>query len=290
MGILNPWRKRRKLVDFMIIGGQKCGTSSLFDYLNFHPNIIGSKSKETNYFAFDELYNKGISTYNTFFPKDGNQKNSLLFEASVSYMYFPYIPRRLYKYNSNLKLIILLRNPIDRAYSAWNMFRLFHHTEDKSKWYANENIINSYFCRLNSKYSKSAISILKRHNFPSFEHSVLQEISLIEKQGIQFIEPGFISKGIYHIQLTNLLKFFSKSNIYILDTSCLKDNTEDELNKILKFLNLPDCDWSSYRFEHSLKGQYDSFLNTTTRPLLNNFFSEHNKLLYKILGKDFNWS
>ena len=111
------------LPDFYIIGGQKCGTTSLFMYLSEHDLIHSAVAKDIRF--FDKYFEKGIDWYRVYFPqsiqkcfvKNIMKENFLTCDATERYLDHPHAPHRIQKCTPNAKFIILLRNPIDRAYS-----------------------------------------------------------------------------------------------------------------------------------------------------------------------------
>ncbi len=108
-------------VDFLIVGTQKGGTTALAYFLSLHPHICFAPNKEVHFFDYDRNYVKGIDFYHSFFPNYNNQTR--IGEATPIYMYLPHVPPRIARYNPRIKLIVLLRNPIDRAYSHYQMER-----------------------------------------------------------------------------------------------------------------------------------------------------------------------
>jgi len=102
---------------FLVIGFPKAGTTSLHEYLSQHPRIVGSWAKETHFFSYG--YHKGINYYFKFF-KFNKKKDSLYFESSPEYIYYPEALKRIKKLNPKIKLIICLRNPIDLIFSDYN--------------------------------------------------------------------------------------------------------------------------------------------------------------------------
>ena len=115
------------LPDFLIIGAARSGTTSLYEYLIQHSSIHSAVGKEV--YFFDKKYNKGINWYRSFFPSKFSkiiisslQKKSFLTgEATPRYLFHPHSPKRVHQVIPNVKLIVLLRNPIDRAYSHYQM-------------------------------------------------------------------------------------------------------------------------------------------------------------------------
>ncbi len=105
------------LPNFLIIGAQKAGTTTLQRVLNLHPNIFMSKPKELNYFFFDKYYNKGLKWYKKHFK--GYAGEQWVGEASPGYIVAENAPKRIKTDLGDVKIIITIRNPIDRAYSQY---------------------------------------------------------------------------------------------------------------------------------------------------------------------------
>lgn len=104
--------------NFLIIGAQKSGTTSLFNYINENANnFIPPKSKELYFFS--ERYSKGMPWYRAHFPFK-IKESYLTGEATPDYLYYHKSAKRVYENYPNIKFIILLRNPVDRAYSQYN--------------------------------------------------------------------------------------------------------------------------------------------------------------------------
>jgi hypothetical protein len=117
--------------NFFIVGTPKAGTTSLYYYLEEHPDIFMSPIKETNYFSFDEIKSQGLfyneehissqSQYLEQFKEVKNEK--AIGEASVSYLYYPAVTSKIKEFNPESKIIIVLRNPVERGFSHYLMDR-----------------------------------------------------------------------------------------------------------------------------------------------------------------------
>lgn len=106
--------------NFICIGAQKAGTTTLADILSQHPDIYIPPIKETKYFLFDEDYNKGIGFYNSYFETWKGQK--AVGEVDPDYLLYPYTAKRIAEtLGKDIKIIVVLRNPADRAYSHYLM-------------------------------------------------------------------------------------------------------------------------------------------------------------------------
>ena len=109
-----------RLPDFLVIGAAKSGTTTLYRYLQRHPQIYMSSVKETAFFAFEEEYQKGLEFYTSFFANAS--KEQICGEASTDYTKYPLYPKtasRIAKTLPNVKLIYIMRNPVDRAYAYY---------------------------------------------------------------------------------------------------------------------------------------------------------------------------
>lgn len=146
--------KSQDLVDFFIVGAPKCATTSLHRFLNKCDEIYLSQPKELNYFSCDELVNSNLyykdkivkseSEYREIYS--GAKKGALKGDASVSYLFYKDVPRRIFKYNPNAKIIAVLRNPIERAHSHFLMDqRLGYCQKSFSEVFYNKEIYPLFF-------------------------------------------------------------------------------------------------------------------------------------------------
>jgi hypothetical protein len=112
----------RPLPDFMIVGAQRSGTSSLFKYLRGHPDLAASLRKETEYFS--RRYGEGEAWYRAHFPIR-RERRALAFEATPDYLFYPPTPQRVASDLPDARFVVLLRDPVERAFSHYrHMCRL----------------------------------------------------------------------------------------------------------------------------------------------------------------------
>lgn len=143
---------QRKSPDFIIAGASKSGTTSLFKYLSKHPSIGVSRRKEPRF--FNRYYWLGIKYYKTFFPLSKDAK--LTGEATTSYFYNQKVPSRIFKHFPKMKIIILLRNPIYRAYSHYQMNKKDDQSESFLDALADEALgQNRFYYIESSSYTKN---------------------------------------------------------------------------------------------------------------------------------------
>ena len=193
-------------VDFFIVGAPKAGTTSLYHYLSEHPQVEMSSQKEPDYFSDKAINEQGmyytknrvnsLAKYESLFV----QKESVVYgEASVSYLFYENVPEDIKKYNPNAKIIIMLRDPIERAFSHYLMdYRL--------------GLISDSFENVLAKISKHKNA-----------HLFYQ----------QYIEVSKYSK-----QIQRYLDFFKKENILFIDYEDFKKNVSKTVDQVYNFLNI----------------------------------------------------
>jgi hypothetical protein len=251
----------RVLPDFIIAGVQKGGTSSLFNYLTQHPNIIPGYKKEVKF--FDGNFHKGINWYRFNFPlitqmEDAEQQTG---EASPSYVFHPLVPQRIKESLPNIKLIILLRNPVARAYSHYQgNLRRGH--ENKSF----EEAIELEQSRLEGEKE----AIIADQYYPMYKYLVY----------------SYLARGVYIDQIKNWLQSFPREQILILRSEDLFSNPQGVYSQVLHYLGLPD--WQLSSFEIVNYGRYKE-MASETEIKLRQYFNPYNQELYSFLGKNFGW-
>jgi len=270
--------------DFLLVGAQKAGTTSLHFYLDQHPKLIGSTPKEVGFFSRDDNYSKGKEWYHKAFKAESIKnpfKSYMYFEATPEYLYRSFAPERIYRYNKKLKIIILLREPVKRAYSAWNMYRDFQHKENIP-------------AILNSGYLKNSENNIRKElyssgSYPSFEECIRLELDKINSNSL-LEEPSFLRRGLYLDQIKRYTDRFGRNNVKIVGfKDVIGTNKKDTLNEILSFLKLPVSNWDFLVDEKKNSRLYPETLNENTEAELNKFYEPHNLKLFDFLGKKPNW-
>ncbi|MGM0598310.1 MAG: sulfotransferase domain-containing protein [Candidatus Rifleibacteriota bacterium] len=258
----------------MIIGAEKSGTSSLHYYLDQHPLLDGSNPKELHYFDREKYYNKNIIWYENHFCS--LRKKIKHFESTPNYIYYESIARNIKDLYPEIKLILLLREPIKRAYSAWNMHKKFFESKKSpvSKFLpdGSSNPLYNYFYK-------------NRSTFPSFEECIQLEL---DEKVKNTKEPAIVRRGLYFDQIQNYLKYFSRDQLMILGIKDLKERKIETLNNLMKFLELPQFNWKRIDLTEINKRTYTQAMKSDTRKRLQDFYSEPNKKLFENFG-EINW-
>ena len=266
---------------FLILGAQKAGTSALHSYLSAHPQIVPAREKEVCYFDQDCLYELGTEWYLRHFPLLADLgTNKVTFESTPEYICSSKAPARIFAFDRHMKLIVLLRNPVARAYSAWNMFRTLIESQPE--------YLRSLLPTCDPPLQEWFDAILSSDLFPDFAKAVAEEIERIAS-GSTTVYPDFVRRGFYYDQLLRYFDYFDRSQFAIIHSEDLRAHTNEVLSTLSSFLGLPLHAWD--RTEPLLihVGQYQDQLTSDTRALLRDFYGPHNERLYSMLGRDLAW-
>ena len=255
--------------DFYIIGFAKCGTTSLFEYLISHPNIHPPKGKEIDF--FDRLYSRGINWYKVGFPftiqkfieKVFFRKKFLTGEATPRYIEHPHAINRIKQTTPNAKFIILLRNPIDRAFSQHNMN------------VKNDYEINNFNDALKEEPRRISNRIEKMTNditYYSWNYDLY----------------AYLEHGLYVDKIKRWMEVFPKEQFLIIQSEEFFKNPSKTYNDVLKFLGLVPFPIGEFQ----IKGKVNKNrkIDDEFRNELVNYFKPHNQRLYDFLGKSFDWN
>lgn len=247
------------LPDFIIIGTAKGGTHTLYDLLTRHPHVERAVSKEVRYFS--KHFDRGTEWYRSQFPpprwREG--RRSITGEATPRYLFDPLVPERMAEVVPQARLIALLRNPVDRAYSHYH-----HRVRDTRETRSFEEAIEAERGWMLSKVD-GAHEPRAGGGRASFE---------------------YLKRGVYVDQLLNWSKFFGYEQMLVLKSEDFFEHEVDTLKVVLDFLGLPD--WEPEALETRNEGHYE-IMDPDTRRWLEDHFRPHNRRLYDYLGVDFGW-
>lgn len=272
---------KRRVPNFLIIGVQKSGTTTLFDMLNCIPDFCGSNEKETGFFIKDSIYKQGPEWYAGQFLRCS--RAVMKFEATPAYIYYPDAPKRIFSFNKCMKFIVVLREPVARCYSAWNMFRRFNES-------GADSIFTQFIQDANPPEREAIRNLLFAEQYPSFKQAVIDDIERYVSQSID-IEPSFVRRGIYCEQIANYLHYFSLSSFLFLEQRELKFPVF-VLQKISEFLSI-ETDLNLVNTPTSLNvGDYPGADAETeeTMLLLREFYRHHNEKLFSQIGVKYDWN
>ena len=237
--------KSRKIfsVGFIVRGAQKGGTTALDHYFRLHNEVCMAIKKEVHFFDDDKFFSKNridYKHYHKYFNPKLNHK--IIGESTPIYMFWKNAMQRIYDYNPNIKLLIILRNPIDRAFSNWNM----------------------------EKQRKREKRI--------FWDSIQDEIKNIDKHK-QNRTFSYLKRGFYSLQIKDILKLFKKNQLLCIKNEMLKNKPNVILDQISDFLNIEK--FKNIKKINIHSRTYESTLTVNERNFLKSFFlDEINDLEY----------
>ena len=240
--------------DFIIAGASKCGTSSIYYYLSSHPQILLSHKKELDFYW--ENYHRGIDWYRAHFPTITDRADFLTGEASPNYLRFPQVARRIKDTFPKTKIIILLRNPVDRAIS-WHYHKL------------NTGLTNLDL--------KTAIAT---------EIEKLATTTEAEITNTGYRNPDNIMSSLYIYKIKPWIELLGREQFLILKSEEFYSNPLKVMSSVFQFLDLPDCPLNNYPKVNS--GSYQP-ADTQLRNTIAEYFAPYNRQLEEYLGIEFGW-
>ena len=198
----SPQRKIDKL-DFIIAGAQKSGTTALHYYLQKHPQITLGDQQEIHFFDNDELFAGPVDyeLLHRHFPPV--KKGTIAGDCTPSYLYHQPAMERIWNYNPHIKLIILLRNPIERAFAHWNMQRF---------------------------KGREPLDFLEA---VQKEESRMKDATALAARRIAYVD-----RGKYSAQLERVFKFFPREQVKLIKFEEFRDNNRETLDSIFAFLGV----------------------------------------------------
>ena len=253
---------QRMLPAFIIIGAQKGGTTSLYNYLIQHPQIAAAQEKEIRF--FDYKYANGLDWYRAHFPRRrsaGAPRTLISGEASPNYLYDPRPPARIAQLLPDVRLIVLLRNPVDRAFSSYQM-----------------NIRRGYETL---GFAEALAAEAERLD---------GELERVESGAIRVSRArqyySYIDRGRYAEQLERWLRYFARDRLLLLRSEDFFTRPAEALCTTLAFLDLPEHAIDTHQVHNA--GHYAE-LDPVLRTRLQAEFVDHNRRLAALTGLDWGW-
>lgn len=238
------------MIDFLCIGAQKAGTTLLYEHLKKIDDIFLPESKELHFFDDIKNYHRGINYYFEYFKNaKTDQKKG---EITPAYIFFDKVPGRIRQSlnSEKIKFIVLLRNPVDRAYSQYNM------------------------------------SIKQGHENLSFEQALMYENYRL-KEYSDCVNFTYLKRGFYSKQILNYFKYFNKKKFkFILFEKFVKEQKK-YIYEILDFLEIDIKEIKSLKIENQIvfQNKYET-MNLKTREILNKIYEKEINILENITELD----
>lgn len=262
--LFDSWRipsaADRALPSFLVIGAQKCGTTSLFQYLKAHPQIFPGAKKEIHFFDGgnspdqDIFETAGEEWYRAHFPKSSKLiAGSQVFEASPSYLYIPKAAERISAMLPNARLVVLLRDPVQRAIS--------HYGHNLAKG---------------------------REPF-SFAEALAREEERISCAGAHARRRySYRDRGFYISQLKRYESYRDNRRLMVIDSRLLFNNTSQVMRDLYNFVGV-DPEFKPARLRARNVAKQRPCVDPEAVALLRETYRPYNRLLWEWLGCSFGW-
>jgi hypothetical protein len=264
----------RALPDALIIGAQRCGTSSLFKYLGRHPDVTPSYRKEVGYFSVG--YHLGPPWYRAHFPLELYRRARvgspprLSFEATPDYLLDPRAPERAAQLVPHARIIILLRDPVERALSQY----------DHNRRLGLESLpVEQALERERERLAGAMQELLRRPEGPL---------------PVDFRRCSYVARGMYAAQIQRWFEHFPRERVLVVRSEDFYSDTGRSFQEITSFLGLRE--WQPWDFRnYSYIGRSETRPATAqedrseVRAALRERFVEPNQELEELLGRTFAW-
>lgn len=259
----------RMLPDYLIIGAQRSGTTSLYRYLVQHPGVAPTvMAKGVHY--FDVNFGKGPAWYRGHFPtrirkvyaRALHGASLITGEGSPYYLFHPLVPERVAELLPDVKLIAMLRDPVERAYSHYKHYR----QRDLEP-------LSTFEEALDAEDERLAGEVEKMHEDPLYRAWDYQHFS-------------YVARGMYAEQLERWAAIFPPDRILVLKSEDFFADPGTQHARVLDFLGLPQRPLTSYEKFNPTSG---SGMKPETRACLRERFAEPDRRLSAFLGSSFEW-
>lgn len=280
---------------FIVIGSAKSGSTSLYYYLVSHPQVnqalSGIFNKEVRYFT-DHWFEgtswylqqfPPITPYDLIFPEDTTPTVHMMNgEASPTYFFDLDAPSRIKAVTPDAKLVVILRNPADRAYSEkmqllGNKITFIEDPYEDMKYQIDE--WNKCIAR---------VTLHRNYTDPTDEYFHCYRSPPLSPYKITH-EP-YVLHSLYVYQIRNWLRYFPQNQILFVKAEDMYNEPEETMKRVTEHIGLCDIDWTEITSHvHNRKKDRYPDMSPELRKMLTDFFAEYNDMLYDHLGININW-
>ena len=253
----------RGLPSALVIGAQRSGTTSIFNYLVQHPDVLPPLGKEIHYFDFH--YSRGVRYYRGRFPYNHRlRQGTMTLDATPYYLVHPLVPHRAAQLLPEVKLVALLRNPIERAYSHYQ-----HEVRGGREPLSFVEAIDLEAERLAGEEER----LRNEPGYYSWNHH----------------RYSYTHRGLYVEQLRRWLQHFPRSQLLVLQSEFLYGQPAEAMARVHRFLGLKDHRLERYEDTYQ-RGNYERTMPPELRTRLARYFEPHNRELFQFLGEEYDWA
>ena len=249
----------RMLPGVLVIGTKRGGTSSLYDWICRHPQVAPCRTRKGTHY-FDVHHGRGYAWFRSGFVRP-DPRWRLTGEASPYYLFHPLAPQRIAAELPEAKLIVALRDPVDRAWS---------HFQCEVALGCEDLPFEVALAREEERLAGEAERMLHRPGYESFE----------------LRHHSYLARGRYAEQLERVYSLFPPDQVLVLRSEALLADPHRQLSTVWDFLGLPQVQLQD--LPRLKAGRYDE-MPAPTRRWLQDYFAPHNERLYDLPGVHFTW-
>ncbi len=249
----------RPLPNLLILGGQKCGSTSLFNYLIEHPTVQRGRTKEVHF--FDLQFARGERWYRAQYPMSREESDLIFPDATPYYLFDPRCAERAARIVPGAKLVALLRCPVERAYSQ------YRHSFSRG-------------------YEHRTFSVAIREEMQQIDPT--QPLAAFPGESAkQHRQRSFVRRGIYAPQIRAWLDHFPREQLLLLDANAFFTETEKAMRTVTDFLGISPL---NQRFTKVFKkGTAGSGIEPEDENRLRDFYAPHNAQIIDSIGFEPSW-
>jgi sulfotransferase family protein len=243
--------KQRKIerLDFILAGAQKSGTTALHYFLSKHPEITMGDQQEMHFFDNDALFISDVDYEKLHKHYPLLAASAIAGDCTPSYIYYEPAVERIWKYNPKIKLLIILRNPVDRAFAHWNMQRF-----------------------------------KDREPLDFFDAVREEQARITGAPPVDARRFAYVDRGFYGRQLTRLFKFFPREQVKVVKFEEFREQQRETLASIFSFLGRKRL--RSVRSKDRNVVPYERAMNWEERVFLYHLFAQDIANVEQMLGWD----
>lgn len=259
------------LPDVLLIGASKCGTSSMAAHLSAHPDCMPPFYKEVRYFDSSRIPAADYDGFRAHFPtvvrRGAKQlvsgRRAWTADFSPTYFDHPHAPRRVFEVlGSEVRLVLMLRNPVDRAYSQYRFQRGIGNEREED-----------FAKALDLEASRVAGEAERRRADEAYD-------------GERLVKFGYVTRGLYRQHLESWHRYFDPSQLWIVRFEDFASDPQQVFDGVCDFLEVPR---QRIRNQIHNASKLRRAMPPGVRARLVERFRPHNRELSEYLARDFDW-
>ena len=245
--MFRPRRRKIERLDFILAGAQKSGTTALHYFLSRHRDICMGDQQEIHFFDDDAHFVSAVDYEELHKHYPPIAPSMIAGDCTPSYLYHEPAAERIWNYNPNVKLLIILRNPVERAFAHWNMQRF-----------------------------------KGREPLDFFDAIREEQTRIVGAPPVDARRFAYIDRGFYGRQLERIFRFFPREQVKAVKFEQFRKKQQETLASIFSFLNCKPP--RSIRNKDRNIVPYERAMNWEERVFLYNHFTEDIAKVEQMLG------